>query len=114
MDKSKTSRRGFLAAAAAGSVFTLVPRYAVAASGARAPSERLNIAGIGVGGMGGNNIENCAKENNIVALCDVDPTYAAKTFAKYPNAKIYKDYRKMLDEQKDIDGITTKRAVRPR
>ena len=105
MDKSKTSRRGFLAAAAAGSVFTLVPRYAVAASGETPPSERLNIAGIGVGGMGGNNIENCAKQNNIVALCDVDPTYAAKTFAKYPNAKVYKDYRKMLDEQKDIDGI---------
>ena len=104
MPESKTSRRTFLAAAAAGSVFTIAPRYAIGASGETPPSERLNIAGIGVGGMGGSNLENCAKEN-IVALCDVDPNYAAHTFAKYPNAKIYKDYRKLLDERKDLDGI---------
>ena len=46
-----------------------------------------------------------APRKTIVALCDVDPNYAGKTFAKYPNAKIYNDYRKMLDEQKDLDGI---------
>ena len=46
----------------------------------------------------------CAKEN-IVALCDVDHTFAAKTFKAFPNAKVYKDYRVMLEKQKDIDAV---------
>jgi len=105
MQKQKSSRRSFLAAAAGTGAFMLAPRYAVAASGETPASERVNIAGIGVGGMGAHNIANCAKENNIVALCDVDPNYAQKTFARYPDAKIYTDYRRMLDEQKDIDAV---------
>ncbi len=105
MPDSRTSRRTFLAGAAVAGLVSIVPRHVIAASGDTPPSEKLNIAGIGVGGMGGGNIENCAKENNIVALCDVDPNYAAHTFAKYPSAKVYKDYRKMLDEQKNLDGI---------
>jgi predicted dehydrogenase len=68
------------------------------------PNEKLNIAGIGIGGRGRSNLKECANEN-IVALCDVDEKYAGKTFAAYPNAKRYKDYRVMLDKQNDIDAV---------
>jgi len=71
---------------------------------ARSANEKLNIAGIGVGGQGAWDLNELAGEN-IVALCDVDFGYAAKTFEKYPNAKKYKDYREMLDKQKDIDAV---------
>jgi predicted dehydrogenase len=74
------------------------------ARGGQSPNEKLNIAGIGVGGMGRSNLKQCAAEN-IVALCDVDEDYAAKTFKEYPNAKVYRDYREMLEKQKDIDAI---------
>jgi predicted dehydrogenase len=69
-------------------------------------SEKLNIAGIGVGGKGNENMKNIAElGHNIVALCDVDWNYAARTFKQYPNAKQYKDYRQMLDKEKDIDAV---------
>ena len=64
----------------------------------------MNIAGIGVGGMGAGNLRNVESEN-IVALCDVDPNYASGTINRYPKAKVYVDYREMLDKQKDIDGV---------
>ena len=105
---SKTiSRRGFIgtsAAALAG--FTIVPGHAVSGLGHIAPSDKLNIAGVGIGGMGRSNLVNVAKTENIVALCDVDwgePT--ARVFKTYPGAKQYKDYRNMLDKQKEIDAI---------
>jgi predicted dehydrogenase len=82
------------------------PEPHAAAAPVRTPaSEKLNIAGIGIGGMGAGNLANLETEN-IVALCDVDPkNYAAKTIAKYPNAKVYTDYRKMLEQQKDIEAV---------
>ncbi len=98
---SKLSRRAFLGAATA---FTIVPRHVLGGAAFAAPSDKLNIAGIGVGGMGGGNLNNM-KQENIVALCDVDHDYAAKTFAKFPDAKLYKDYREMLEKQKDIDAV---------
>ena len=67
-------------------------------------SSKLNIAGIGVSGQGGVDLNNLMSEN-IVALCDVDWAHAAGTFKKFPNAKRYKDYRTMLEEQKDIDAV---------
>jgi len=72
--------------------------------GYTSPSEKLNIAGIGVGGMGKNNIANLSSEN-IVALCDVDEEYAAPVFNCYPKAKKYRDFRKMLEKQKDVDAV---------
>jgi len=69
-----------------------------------APSEKLNIAGIGVGGMGKSNLSQLETEN-IVALCDVDYAYAAETFKKYPQAKVYSDFREMLDKEKGIDAV---------
>ena len=55
-----------------------------------APSDKLNIAGVGIGGVGRRNLKNMATEN-IVALCDVDWSYAMKTFNDYPSARRFKD-----------------------
>ncbi len=98
------SRRDFISGAAAAAAFTIVPRSVLGGPGNTAPSDKLNIAGVGIGGMGKNNIRSCGKEN-IVALCDVDWAYAAEVFKKYPKARQWKDFRKMLDEQKDIDAV---------
>jgi predicted dehydrogenase len=54
--------------------------------------------------MGASNLKQCAGEN-IVALCDVDQNYAANTFKTYPNAKVYGDFREMLEKQKNIDAV---------
>ncbi|MCX5643914.1 MAG: Gfo/Idh/MocA family oxidoreductase [Phycisphaerae bacterium] len=68
-------------------------------------NEKLNIAGIGIAGRGGDDIQGVASEN-LVALCDVDDAHAAKTFEKFPAAKRYKDFRKMLDEvHSRIDAV---------
>ena len=102
---SRISRRTFLknsALAAAG--LTIVPSYAVSGLGHTAPSDKLNIAGIGIGGKGKVNLGNMV-EQNIVALCDVDHDYAAQVFETYPKAKKYKDFRVMLEKQKDIDAV---------
>jgi predicted dehydrogenase len=72
--------------------------------GREAPSNKLNIAGIGIGGMGGSNLKACEGEN-IVALCDVDTAYAAKTIALYPKARFYQDYRELLAKEKDVDAV---------
>jgi predicted dehydrogenase len=68
------------------------------------PSEKLNIAGIGVGGQGRSDLEEL-RNHNIVALCDVDWRRAAGTFRRFPDAKRYKDFRKMLDKEKSIEGV---------
>jgi hypothetical protein len=73
--------------------------------GYKSTSERLNIAGIGAGGKGASDIEGC-KSENIVALCDPDWKNAAQTFAKYPNAKPYKDFRVMFDKERNVDAVT--------
>jgi len=99
------SRRGFLGSAAAAAAFSVVPST-VLAGGGTSPSDKLNIAGVGVGGMGKNNIDSCANDANIVALCDVDENHARGAFEDYPDAEKYNDYRRMLDEMGDsIDGV---------
>ncbi len=100
-------RRDFLrAAGTAVAAFTFAPRHVVAGSGQTAPNDRLNIAGIGVGGRGHDDINAIAPGNNMVALCDVDERRAARTLAKFPSAKRYKDFRKMFDEMEDgIDAV---------
>ena len=101
---NRFTRRQFVGTSAATSAFLLVPRHVVAGSGEDAPSAKLNIAGIGIGGMGAGNLANLESQN-IVALCDVDLNYAAGTIAKYPQAKVWTDYREMLEKQKDIDAV---------
>lgn len=101
----KISRRDFVGAAAVAAAFTIVPRHVLGGAGNTAPSDKLNIAGIGVGGRGAGDIGEVSSEN-IVALCDVDWRNAAGTFKKYPKAKQYRDFRKMLDkENKNIDAV---------
>ena len=104
MSAKKATRRRFLAAAAAAGAFTVVPRHVLGGPTQTPPSGKLNIAGVGVGGMGGHNLRQVRNEN-IVALCDVDHRYAAGAFKAFPKAKTYKDYRKMLTGQKDIDAV---------
>ena len=102
------NRRQFVkrSAAAAGSAaaFLIVQRHVLGGPRQIGPSDKMNVAGIGIGGMGAANLRNVESEN-IVALCDVDPSYAAGTINRYPQAKVYVDYREMLDKQKDIDGV---------
>ena len=104
MSQQGISRRRFLAGSGAAAAFSIVPAHALGGPRRLAPSDKLNIAGIGVGGMGASNLRQVESEN-IVALCDVDHGYAARTFKRYPKAKTYKDYRRMLDRQKDIDAV---------
>ena len=95
---SNVSRRKFLATSAAATAgFTILPSTVIAGMGHKAPSDKLNIAGIGIGGKGAANIATMTTEN-IVALCDVDWNYSKKVFETYPDAKQYWDYRKMFDE----------------
>ena len=65
---------------------------------------KLNIAVIGAGGKGASDTDACASEN-IVALCDVEQKTLDKRKEKYPNARLFKDYRKMLEEMKEIDAV---------
>ncbi len=101
----KTSRRQFIQNTAVISAATVLPRHVLGGPRHVAPSEKLNIAGIGVGGMGSHNLSKCAATENIVALCDVDQDYAAKTYKKYPQARVHRDFRRMLDQQRDIDAV---------
>ncbi|MEN6424742.1 MAG: Gfo/Idh/MocA family oxidoreductase [Phycisphaerales bacterium] len=99
------SRREFVGTAAAVAAFHFVPRHVLGAAGQNSANNKLNIAGIGVGGRGAADIEGVSSQN-IVALCDADLRSAAGTIKKYPNAKVYRDFRVMLEkEQKNIDAV---------
>ncbi|HEY3325251.1 MAG TPA: Gfo/Idh/MocA family oxidoreductase [Planctomycetota bacterium] len=101
------SRRRFLGkAAVAGALLApmIVPRHVLGGPGQKAPSEKLNIAGIGLGGRGRGDLQ-AVESENIVALCDVDESYAANAFNAYPKATKHRDFRKMLEDQKDIDAV---------
>ena len=105
MTSSKISRRRFIGATAGAGLFTIIPAYTMSGSGRVAPSDKLNIAGIGVGGKGQVNLNNM-KSENIVALCDIDWQYAKRCFDDFPNAKQFVDFRKMFDEMgKSIDAV---------
>ncbi len=105
-ENNKVSRRGFLGtSAAAAAAITILPSNTIAGLGHKAPSDKLNIAAVGIGGMGNSNLNNL-KSENIVGLCDVDWKYADRVFKSYPEAKKYKDWRVMYDELgKSIDGV---------
>jgi predicted dehydrogenase len=171
------TRRGFIGTAgAAAAGFTIIPRYVMGGPGYTAPSDLINVAGIGVGAQGGGDIQQICSPDvpivrpqrnsngtpmtkeqlaerearmaqfkrpaapaapagqpagqrpqgidtnapiqmgaagqgrtiklaNIYALCDVDPNYAGHIFRGYPKAKIYSDWREMLDKEKSIDAV---------
>ncbi len=155
-NKSKSgnslSRRAFIGkTAAATAAFTIVPRHVLGGPGFTAPSDMVNVAGIGLGNQGGSDIRNIAtpdvpigrgqglpgikwyrspgitpprperrmsanqmgdaegpktfKHANIYALCDVDHEYAGHIIAGYPKAKVYDDFRKMIDKEKELDAV---------
>lgn len=102
---SRYSRRQFVGTAAAVAAFTIVPRHVLGGAGEESANNRLNIAGIGVGGRGSSDIQEVSSEN-IVALCDVDLSRAAGTIKKHPDAKLYRDFREMLEkEAPHIDAV---------
>lgn len=85
--------------------FTILPASVISGLGHQAPSDKLNIAGIGIGGKGRWNLQGMNTEN-IVGLCDVDWHYAQTCFDEYPKAKRYVDWRQMFDEMGDtIDAV---------
>lgn len=106
--QNNPNRRNFLkntAIATAG--FYIVPRH-VLGRGYTAPSDKLNIAGVGCGGKAEVNLPYAYNNgsDNIVALCDVDDRMAAGARQKWPKAPYYKDYRVMLEkEAKNIDAV---------
>jgi predicted dehydrogenase len=95
-------------AAATLAAVSIVPRHVLGGPGQHPegtrPSEKLNVAGIGIGGVGRSFLRGCDSQN-IIALCDVDHQYAAPVFNEYPAAKQYRDYREMLDKQPEIDAV---------
>lgn len=111
-----TSTRRQLSGVFAGAAFTIVPRHVLGGPGYVPPSDKLNIACVGVNGKGYSDIAGVATEN-IVALCDVDDVLMADTlkwtkkdnlphFEMLERAPKYRDFRKMLDTEKSIDAIT--------
>jgi predicted dehydrogenase len=106
------SRRAFVGTVAAATGFMIVPRRVLGGPGYQAPSDLVNIATVGyIHGMGSSNTKECAKEN-IVALCDVDESDVAerrlarsKILELCPKATRYRDFRVMLEKQKDIDAV---------
>jgi hypothetical protein len=104
---NKFSRRSFIGTSgtvAAG--LTILPGSVISGFGHRPPSDKLNIAVVGVGGMGNSNLKAVRQTENIVALCDVDWDYSKNVFAENPKAKTYWDWRKMYEEMgKSIDAV---------
>ncbi|MHC4624602.1 MAG: Gfo/Idh/MocA family protein [Planctomycetota bacterium] len=102
---SELSRRKFLKTTAAG---IAVPSVILAGAkrGLAAPSERVRIAVIGVGGQGSGHAEDWAEmdQAELVAVCDVDPKHRNKV-AKETNSKPVEDYRRIMDD-KSIDAVS--------
>ncbi len=110
LSPSNNSRRSFIKnSAIAAAAFTIVPRFVLGGKGFIAPSDKLMVAGVGAGGKGESDIANFYKSGKaeIAFLCDVDDRRAAKTRARFPKAKYYKDWRELMDkEAKNFDAVS--------
>ena len=102
----RTNRRDFLKETSlAGVGFWVAGSVALADS--KSPNEKLNIACIGVGGKGSSDTDQAGNHGNIVALCDIDENTLNAKAEKFPEAKKYHDFRKMLEEMESkIDAVT--------
>ncbi|MEO5601959.1 MAG: Gfo/Idh/MocA family oxidoreductase [Cyclobacteriaceae bacterium] len=104
------SRRNFMkSAAVAAAGFMIVPRHVLGGNGFLAPSDKLLIAGIGVGGKGRSDIANFYESGkaDIAFLCDVDQRMVADSATSFPKAKLYTDWREMFDkESKNFDAVS--------
>jgi predicted dehydrogenase len=97
----KITRREFLTSTAATVLTVAAPRPRRVSA-----NDKVNVAMIGVGGQGKNDLRSVVRlEHNIVAICDPDWRMAGALFDQFPEARRWRDYRKMLDEQKDIDAV---------
>ena len=110
MKKTVKSRRDFVknAALALGG-FYIVPRHVLGGPGFIAPSDKLQVAGIGAGGKGEGDLWSFYQSGkaDIAFLCDVDDRQAVKSRERFPKAKYYKDYREMLEKEgKHIDAVS--------
>jgi len=103
----RTTRRSFLKETTAAGVGFWVAAGTASAQDS-SPNEKLNIGIVGVAGRGGANTNGAASEN-IVALCDVDEHRLGKAAQRFPQAKKYIDWRKMVD-QKDLDAVVVSTA----
>lgn len=104
--KKVISRRKFIQQAAMAGFATplLLPRFSLAAK----PNSRLQHAAIGVGGQGDSDLKEIASHGkvDVIALCDIDEATLKKAAAKYPGARLYRDWREMLEkEEKNIDSV---------
>jgi predicted dehydrogenase len=103
MQRSIHRRQMLKTTAAVGAGFWL--GTSAVSRGAESPNDKLNIACIGIGGRGAANVGGVAGQN-IVALCDVDDERAGSIFERFPKAKKFYDFRRMLDEMdKQIDAV---------
>ncbi len=108
-DNKKVNRRDFMkASAATAGLFSIVPRHVLGGVGNTAPSGKVSVAGVGIGGMGGGNLKavcdperDASQNEHIAALCDVDFAKADDVFKRYPQAERFKDFREMLDKMGD-------------
>ena len=108
MKANSMKRREFLAAAGAAATVSILPRHVLAASAQTPPSEKLNLAGIGLGSQGAGDLNNVAGGNNVVALCNVDWGYnnVKRAFNDHSKAEKFRDFRKMFDKlEKQIDAV---------
>lgn len=125
MPPDDLSRRGFVATTGAALGAMIVPRRVLGGPGYQAPSDTLDVAIVGAGGMGMSNMEQLLTQN-IVAVCDVDFAYVERSLAgrmrppqgqaaprpqavqlrdAYTKAAKHADFRRMLERQKDIDAV---------
>ncbi len=108
MGQVRLNRRQFMARAAGAGLFTIVPRRVLGGARHVPPSETIQIAGIGIGGVGSGQIRSIDKVpgTRIAVLCDVDDVYADRTYKAFPKARRYRDFRRLLDTEGDkIDAI---------
>lgn len=103
---SRISRRAFLSSVLpAAAAVQIVPRHIIAASGQTPPSEKINVAIVGVGGRGWASVEGLRHEN-FTAFCEVDLVRGEQALRTFPNVPVYSDYRRMFDErEKEIDAV---------
>ena len=106
----KKSRINFLKKSSVfGAGVFIVPRNVLGGIGFTAPSDQLNIAAIGAGGKDSDIQDSWVSNERVIALCDVhlDGKHGViQSIQKYQNARLYEDFREMLDKEKDLDAVT--------
>lgn len=104
------TRRKFLQTTAATGIGFWVAG-GVQAQESKSPNERIQMASIGVSGKGSSDSDDAGRSGDMVAICDVDQNYLDKATSRFPKAKQFTDFRKMLDEMcKKIDAVTVSTA----